>query len=161
MSQDEKPVGASLIMDRSYPVGNSKGDDGRGRFHVKIANKTTEPVPVVFSDMGTPLFISNADVTDPGVEKSLITYTVPLNEKLLLQQISVSCRIESVFKITINGQIIGTLRTGAARPNDRFSYTPSYWVLSNEIVEVTVKARGLSPISDCEVYLQASTLPTI
>lgn len=158
---DEKPVVASLIMDRSYPVGNSKGDDNRGRLHVKVSNKTTEAIPVTFGDMGSPLYVSAQDVTSPGVDKPILSYTVLPNEKLQVQQFIVSCRTESVFTFTINSIIVGTIRTGAARPNDRFVFTPTYPVLQNEIVEVTVKARSNSPISDCEVYLQASVLPTI
>lgn len=37
---------SDLHTDRDPPVGNSAGDDGRGRLHTKISNKDSEPVPV-------------------------------------------------------------------------------------------------------------------
>ena len=37
---------SNLHTDRDPPVGNSAGDDGRGRLHTKISNKIDEPIPV-------------------------------------------------------------------------------------------------------------------
>lgn len=40
------PANASQTVDRAYPVGNSPGDDGRGRLHTKISNGYYERIPV-------------------------------------------------------------------------------------------------------------------
>lgn len=51
MAQDfTTPVTSPLHVDRTPNVGNSEGDDGRGRLHTKISNKVTEPVPVFVTD---------------------------------------------------------------------------------------------------------------
>lgn len=42
----EVPVNASLIMDRSEPIGNSEGLDSRRALHTKIKNTATEPIYV-------------------------------------------------------------------------------------------------------------------
>lgn len=156
---NETGVLAQLIMDRSYPIGNSKGDDERGRLHTKISNKADEPIPVIFQE-GVPLFISADDTTNPGIEKTILSYTVPALNTVLISNIIVTCRIESVFKLKVNGDVVGTVRTGAARPNDRFPFDPSFPALQNQNIEITVKARDNSPISDCEAYLQASQTTT-
>lgn len=39
-------MGYQLIIDEGFNVGNSKGDDDRGRLHVKISNKNNESIPV-------------------------------------------------------------------------------------------------------------------
>ena len=47
-NENETPVNAQLIMDRSSPLGNSCGPDDRRRLHVKISNASdeTEAVPI-------------------------------------------------------------------------------------------------------------------
>ena len=44
---DNDPVTSALHMDRSKPIGNSEGDDDRGRLHVKVNNKDSEPIPII------------------------------------------------------------------------------------------------------------------
>src|SRR5690606_37588871 len=34
------------LVDKGKSIGNSPGDDNRGRMHVKISNKANEPIPV-------------------------------------------------------------------------------------------------------------------
>lgn len=38
----DTPVISPLLMDRDLPLGNTAGDDLRGRVHVKVSNKATE-----------------------------------------------------------------------------------------------------------------------
>lgn len=57
---DQDPVMAAIRVDRSPPIGNSPGADGRWRAHVKIANESGEPIPFSFSQgfsTGTPAVI--------------------------------------------------------------------------------------------------------
>lgn len=54
---------SNLHTDRDPPVGNSAGDDGRGRLHTKISNKADEPVPVMFTNGGGVLTTEKTAVT--------------------------------------------------------------------------------------------------
>jgi hypothetical protein len=52
--RDETPSVAALVQDRGQTIGNSVGDDDRGRLHTVIKNTVAEPVPVSGSFSASP-----------------------------------------------------------------------------------------------------------
>ena len=65
---DETPSISALTTDRGRPIGNSLGDDNRGRAHVKVANTGSEPVPVTDA---FPTSFWNVKGANPEVDSSL------------------------------------------------------------------------------------------
>jgi hypothetical protein len=126
----------------------------RSNTYIKVGPTPGHPLEVVLldSEPGDPFFYESIDDTDPGTEKTLISDTVSVTERFLSQMI-VSCRIESVFTLKVDGAIKGRARTSAAQPNDSFLWNPRFSVLSGSTIEITVKARTGSPITDCEAFL--------
>lgn len=67
---------ASLVMDRSLPIGNSPGSDQRGRLHVKV-DEITGNLEGQFSPTGLKVAIktTTADITDTATTLPLISLT--------------------------------------------------------------------------------------
>jgi len=145
-------------MDRSKPIGNSEGTDDRGRLHVKVSNKLTEPVPVFLTDIGpesgTEIHQYTAAASSPGTEITVSTHIVPPSKTWELSQVDLLCRTEGVGYIKVNGTPIASFRTGAARPRDSQSFNPRKILAAGDIITVTFKARTGSPITDVESLFQ-------
>lgn len=155
MADFSKPVNAALIMDRSPPLGNSEGDDGRGRLHVKVSNKATEPIPVavVDAELGQHKFL-DYDNTPAGVgPHTLISYIVAAANRLNIQRLNISCRQEADVKVKLNGQTIATLRTGAANPSPSFIWTPARECTTGSLVEVILTKRAGAPDTTIGAHL--------
>jgi hypothetical protein len=152
---DNQPVVSSLLMDRSSPLGNSDDVFGRQALHVKIGNKSNEPVPVYISDGGTsgsPFYLSTQGSTTPGVSQTILSDTNSGTVPRHISAIYVICRIEGQALIKIDGTLIGSVRTGAAVPNARFSYDVPRAYSPGSILTVEFKSRAGSPISDVECH---------
>lgn len=116
MAQDNQFATASLVMDRSqYPIGNSNGDDNRGRLHVKVANNASEAVPVFLTNAVT----SSTDVNQfnqiasvpQGAETLIDSLTVPAGFSLNLIRIDVSGENIGTYNVYLNGVIFARKRT--------------------------------------------------
>jgi hypothetical protein len=151
---------SSLSMDTALPLGNSEDTFIRRALHVKIGNKTTEPIPVFVADEepGVPFFDEGFDVTDPGNDVTLITTTVPALTTRNLFRIIVTCRIEGVMTILDGATQIGSGRTGAAKPDSVIEWNPRRPVSTGNTITVKFKARTGSAVSDVEAYLMASDI---
>jgi hypothetical protein len=144
-------------MDRSKPIGNSEGTDDRGRLHVKIANKGTEPIPVSLTDIetGNSIHQYNQIATDPGNDVTILTTSVPAGKTWAVSNVDVTCRIEGVGYLKIAGITVGSFRTGAAKPRDKIEFNPRIQADAGDSIEVVFKARTGSPITDVESLFQA------
>lgn len=159
MPIDTLPVTAGLIMDRSKPIGNSEGSDDRGRLHVKVSNKDTEPIPVTISDSepGEPFFLDTYTPATPGTAQTLISHTVLAGTKLYLSLLALSCRTEGECLIKKDGSIIGTCRTGPGQPDASFNWIPRRECLAGSLVEVVFTPRPSSPIVSIGAHLMGLT----
>lgn len=150
VSTDNQPVLAGLVMDRSKPIGNSEGADDRGRIHTKISNKDTEPIPIniIDTEVGDPWFQDFNGLLSGDTAQTVITYTVPANIKINLVTLDISCRVEALATVSINGTIVSNLRTGAAQPSDSFTWNPRRPAISGDVITVIMMKRaGTSDVS--------------
>lgn len=97
-------------------------------------------------------------VTTPGAEQVLMTWTVGANEIEKLYQLDVICRMESIWELDIDSNIVASGRTGAAKPKDLFSWVAGRDAPSNSTVTLKLKSRSGAPIVPCEVYVQTSII---
>lgn len=104
---------------------------------------------------GEGYFNSVEELTDPGNYKVILTETVPIGIERGLTNVSVSCRQEGSAYIYVDSALIGSMRTGAASPNARFTWSPKYLVNAGSDIEVQFRARTGSPIVDIDCHLQA------
>lgn len=162
MAFNNTPTHSSLVMDRSSEIGNSPGDDDRGRLHVKVSNKQTEPIPVTITDSepGDPFFLDASMLSTPGIDQTLLSYTVPVGQKLYLSTLSSSLRIEGFLKVLLEGSLIGSARSGAAKPDVSFTWSPRREVLPGETVQVVYRQRASSPIVEIAAHLMGLTINT-
>ena len=107
-------------------------------------------------DNGDPEFIDSSAVTTPGLEQTLLSYTVPVSKTLNLLAINVACRQEALIKIFGDGALIGSGRTGPASPNFNYPYRVARSFVSGKIVEVKATARSGSAIASIESYAQGT-----
>jgi len=154
---DNQEVLSSLLMDRGSPLGNSEDIFNRHALHVKIGNNPGEPVPVYLTDAtaGQNFFASVETITTPGAIQTLISDTNLSSVGRHVHTVYVICRIEGTAHFRINGSIVGSLRTGAAIPNARFSFDVPRSYLPTEIFTVDFTSRSGSPISDIECHIFA------
>ena len=54
MAFQDDPIVGDLKIDRGSPVGNSPGEDGRGRLHTKISNTKSELIPIFTNQFAPP-----------------------------------------------------------------------------------------------------------
>lgn len=105
---------------------------------------------------GSPIHKEAQDLTTPGSEQTLLSYTIPVAKTHQLFQIIVSCRIESFWTLDIDGTVIASGRTGSANPKDVFPVFPGRDIATGTVVTLKLKSRSNSPIVDCEGYIHAS-----
>jgi|SRR6185437_202160 len=109
------PTRAALVMDNdAQNLGNSPGDDGRGRLHTYVANKMSEPVPVTVVNPATNTTITTfgqISAVPAGVETQIVTYTVPGGDSFSLTYVHLSGDNGAVFNLYINGVIQDRCRT--------------------------------------------------
>jgi len=152
---------SSLLMDDSRPLGNTQDVFNKRALHVKIGNSSSEAVPVSISEIGTPFFVdAPAQTTTPGTEQLLLTTTNAANETLYLKKIDVICRTEGTFKCKIDGSIVASGRTGAAKPTALFVWQITRQVSPSSTFEIYFTARTGAPASDVEAYLQGTKVTT-
>ena len=150
---------SALQMDTALPLGNSLDTFGRRALHVKIGNADSSPVPVTVipgDDAGVPFFDEGADDSEANVYVELISAIVPALTTRKLSKVTVTCRLEGMFKITIGASTIGSGRTSPASPNAIFDFNPKREVSAGSTIKVKFKARPGSAVSEVEAYLMAS-----
>lgn len=111
---------------------------------------------VSIGEPGESEFDEAITITTPGIEQTLISYTVPALKTFNLLNVVVVCRQEATFKIIGDGSQIGSGRTGAANPNVNFPYRVARSYISGKLIEVKATARSGSSAADIECYLQGT-----
>jgi hypothetical protein len=108
--------------------------------------------------IGTAVHFQASGITTPGLEQVLISQVIPASITRYLSQVIVVCRIEGMFKIMLDGQMIGSGRTGAVQPNVSFGFAPSEELFGGSNLEVLFEARANSPAVSVECFIHASDL---
>jgi hypothetical protein len=116
------------------------------------------PKKFYFEVPGTPDLKKIGTLTTPGVQQKLIEFTVPTGINKVLFRAIVVCRMESKFSVLMDGELIGSGRTGAACPSADFDWLPGLPVNPGQKIELLFTARPHSPVVDVEAYLQTSDL---
>ena len=108
------------------------------------------------ADLGTDIFFDAVSLTTPNVFQTLISFTVPslTTRKLLL--LSVTCRIESYFKITLDGAQVATGQTGAANPTVTLDWKRGRPIAAGVVCNLELRSRQGSPIVDCAAHLMCA-----
>ena len=112
-------------------------------------------VAASYETEGDPLDLSYDGVTTPGITQTLINHTVAVAKKNYLLQLFISCRIEGVYEIFVDSQLVGSGRTSASTPNDFYSWRPYQLAEAGEIVKVEYTGMVGRPVSDIECFMQA------
>lgn len=113
-------------------------------------------VPKITAFSGTPVFFEMSSLTTPGVEQTLVSFTVPAETTRMLHRVIIVCRMEGSFRVLSDGSVIGSGRTGAAQPNVFFDFTPPRPVSEGTVIDVLFEARTNSPPVYVEVFVQAA-----
>lgn len=157
-----EPTISALTLDRSLPVGDSPCDDGRGRLHVRVCNKATEPIPVTVAgsvNNGTPFYKDSSDVGTPGVTQTLFSLIVPANTDRQLKSLIVTSRTNSCWSLKADGSVIASGRTAPGHPESLFRWDLGRSIVSGSMIDLEFTEAANQPASDVEAYLQALDVP--
>jgi len=149
-----------LYMDNDdQMLGNSPGADLRGRLHVKVANKASEPIAVTFVESVNDEFFADAtDIgTTPGVDQTLISFVVPIATQRQLSAVRATCRQEGIFWVLAGGLKIGSGLTGPGQPSS-FSWTPARAIAAGVTIEVKFQERATGPVTTVDCFLMGADI---
>lgn len=107
-----------------------------------------------------PFFFDFSDVISGDAAVTLISYSVLVGQTLDLSHLEVSCRLESVIEAQQNGQVIATLRTGAAQPKDSLIWYPNRVLIAGDLIEIIITKRTGTPDVSVGAHLMG-TLETL
>jgi hypothetical protein len=120
----------------------------------------TDPLPAPEVDIypGEGTFFYFFGASTPGVEQTVVDCTVPADKWRYLHRLVVDCRLESQFKIEVDGAVVGSGRTGPARPQGGMVWTPGRIVYpgSRILAKITLRPSPVAP--EIGVWLQSSDL---
>jgi hypothetical protein len=101
----------------------------------------------------TPFFFDYQGVVSGSDPFTVIAYFVPADATAELTRFYYTCRMESFVQILRNGNLIGSLRTGAAMPMASFDWRPNHQCAANDIIEIILTKRVGSPDIDVGAHL--------
>jgi hypothetical protein len=104
----------------------------------------------------TDFFFDYDDIPSGAGPHSIFEHTVGVGEELYLKSISYGCRIESRLNVYKNGNLIASLRTGAALPMASFDWRPRRECVSGDILEVVLMKRANAPDTSVSVHLMGA-----
>lgn len=107
---------------------------------------------------GTSSPFAYQGVTTPGLVQTLFSIVNDANANRDLYQLIVSCEFSGVVIVTVNGEFIGSGRTGPGEKQALISWNPPYPSLANETILVTFEQRPASPIVAVEAYFSTAIL---
>ena len=117
---------------------------------------TLYPIPSGEQMSGTP-FYAEADEAVDGSEQELISFIVPIDTTRKLSQALVSCGWDGSFKVTRNGSVIGSGRTGPADRTVPIFWTPVRQIAPGDEIQLLFKgAQGVPIGMRVEAYIMAS-----
>ena len=128
-----------------------------------VANDILEEINaklgLLVEDSSIGVFSEAETTTTPSISQELISITVPALKIRLLRKVEVSCRMNVRVRITADGAIIGSGRTGPDKSNMSFTWTPSRPISAGKVIKVIALSMSGQPGVDIEAYLQATDLP--
>lgn len=110
------------------------------------AGATSQPKIVNVVVSGTPDPKAVSGITAPGTIQTVINF-VAARQTNLHQLIGV-CRMDVTFIATVDGQPVGSVKTGPSESNSIFPWVPPYPVASGSTVTVTVYGNSYKPAAD-------------
>lgn len=106
---------------------------------------------------GNPFYYEAEATITPGVQQTLLNFTVPASEIRVLHLLQISCRFEGDFRVELDGALIGSGRTSPAEPNAVFTWAGGRTADENLDVEVKFTSRTGAPNTEkVEAYLQTT-----
>lgn len=102
---------------------------------------------------GVSVYYDATATGTPGIEQTLITFSVPAGKTHELKRLQVSSFRAGKFVVEAGGSIIGTIRSGAAEFNPVFEWDPGRSISAGTLVEVKYTQRADSGASDVEAFL--------
>lgn len=148
----------SLTVDKGMPV--MVYDEANGEWKFARGEDGIQDVRVVgnvsIGEPGDPLFQDFSGLSTPGIEQTLISYTVPAGKTLNLLAVYVISRQESTFKIEGDSALIGSGRTGPANPMGLFEYRIARSFSSGKLINIKASVRAGAAPGDIECYLQGT-----
>lgn len=156
LQREGDPV--SLSLDKGMPV--MVYDEVNGEWKFARGEAGIQDVRVVgnvaIGEPGDALFQDFSGTSTPGIEQTLISYTVPVGKTLNLLSVYVISRQESSFKIEGDSLLIGSGRTGPANPMGLFEYRIARSFSSGKLINIKAAVRAGAPPANIECYLQGT-----
>jgi hypothetical protein len=148
----------NLLLDKGMP--QVIYDTATGKWEFASGSDGIQDVAIVgnisVSENGDPVFAEANTVTTPGIEQSILSYTVPASMSLNLYAIKFICRQSCTFQVYGDSALIGSGRTGPSENNIYFDYRIARQFSAGKIIEVKTTARTGLPATEVEVYLQGT-----
>jgi hypothetical protein len=72
---------------------------------------------------------------------------------LELSRLVVACRVESIVQVFKNGNVVGSIRTGASLPMSSFDWRPNNKCVEGDSIEVVLTKRSNAPDNTVGVHL--------
>lgn len=105
----------------------------------------------------TNFFQDFYDVVVGDTPATIFDYEVPVSTILFLSQLLISCRLEAEIIVKLNSTVIGSLRTGAAKPVAKFSWDPNRECVAGDVVQVILTKRAGTPDISVGAHLMGLT----
>jgi hypothetical protein len=118
---------------------------------VAVIVEQGDPIPV-YTEIGTNLFLSNELPTIPSTDVILISVLYTGIGERRLRSFGVSCHMEGVASLHMDGSFVYSIRTNAGQSNAEFIFNPYLKVIG--LLEVKFKARDNSALSTVSAFIQ-------
>jgi len=112
-------------------------------------------------DVESPFFFDYFDVPIGAGPHIIIETYVDEGTTLDLTRLYINCRMESIIQVLKNGEIIGSLRTGAANPTASFDWRPNQVCVVDDIIQIVLTKRTGAPDIDVGAHLMGVTKQTL
>lgn len=123
---------------------------------VAVVVEQGDPIPVSPVDIGTNLFLSNELPTIPATDVILISSLYLGTGERRLRSFGVSCHMEGVASLYMDGNFVYSIRTNAGQSNAEFIFNPFLKVIG--LLEVKFKARDNSALSTVSAFIQGNDI---
>lgn len=127
-----------------------------GQTAVRIFNSPSDPITVSLtsSTAGMNVFKdSSGTLSTPGIQQTLITYSVPVGKTHELKTLNLSTFQPGTIVIEAGGSIIGKMRSAASAINPTFKWEPGRSFSAGTLIEVKYTQRSGTAASDVDAYL--------
>lgn len=153
-------INNKLYLDRDKNIGNTDGDDGKGRAHVKVSNDPNEPLPSTEAGFLANL---NGFGSNPGSGALVTILDIALENDANYKNIewSVSCFRDAVFTVLhiddLGGAdtetILASVRVGSNQYNDSDKKVSPFTAGGTGTQVLRVRAQNISSTSQLDACL--------